>query len=166
MTEFLFVILMGTVLLGLQTTSMGFLVPVEYKPDLMLILVVWTSLRATFMTGICFGFAAGIVMDLLSGAPAGLFALVYCVVFVACGYVKAVVSIDGHVGRGVLALGAALATGFAVLLERWLGGPVGFGWNVLGWIIVKSLITALTAVLLFPLIEWAWRSYSRLAGVR
>jgi rod shape-determining protein MreD len=164
--EILFVLLMGVAILGLQVTSYGFLIPLEYKPDVMLILVIWASQRFSFGTGICFSFLAGAAVDILSASPTGLFALVYCLIFVSSGYLHDILRVDNIAARFVLVFGASLVTGAAVLVTRRVGGPVGFGWNTAGWFLFKSLITGVTAVVVFPLIEWSWNGYSRLIGAR
>jgi len=166
MIDVLFVVCAGVVVLGLQTTSMAFLASSAYKPDLMLVLVVWAGLRLPFVTGVLFAFVGGVVVDTLSGSPPGLFGLAYSLVFVACGYLGGIVRIEGYAGRAVLVLGAALWAGIAVLLARLFRGPVGFGWHVAGWILAKSVITAAAALLFFPCIDWGWLAFSRLMGDR
>lgn len=157
---------MGVAILGLQVTSYGFLIPFEYKPDVMLILVIWASQRLSFGRGICLSFVAGAAVDSLSASPTGLFALVYCLTFVSSGYLHDILRVDNIAARFVLVFGASLVAGAAVLVTRWLGGPVGFGWNAAGWFVSKSLITGLTAIVVFPLIEWSWNRYSGLIGAR
>jgi len=164
--DVLFAILTGIVTLGLQTTSMAFLVPPAYKPDLMLVLVVWTGQRLPFVTGVLFAFVTGVAVDTLSGSPPGLFGLAYALVYVACGYLGGVVRIEGYVGRAMLVLVAAVWTGIAVLVARLFRGPVGFGWHVAGWLIAKALITTGAALVFFPFVDWAWLGYSRLTGDR
>ncbi|MFC1834545.1 rod shape-determining protein MreD [Thermodesulfobacteriota bacterium] len=166
MSDLLFVAGVGIPLLWIQTTSLGFLISTSYKPDLMLILVIWAALRLTLVRGLGVGLVTGIIVDLLSGAPVGLFALTYCLILVSCNYLDAMFHIDGPVGRASLVLGAMIVTGAAVLLLRWLHGPVGVGWDSLGWIALKSMITAIASVLCFPLLERAYLRYERLVGAR
>lgn len=166
MIDIVFAVCAGTVVLILQTTSMAFLVSPDYKPDLMLVLVVWAGLRLPFGGGVLFAFFAGVIMDTLSGSPPGLFGLVYSVLFVVCGYLGGIVRIEGQSGRGVLVLGGALGAGIAVLLARVFRGPVGFGWHVVGWLAAKSIITTIAALVVFPGIDWAWMTFSRLVGDR
>jgi rod shape-determining protein MreD len=164
--EILFALLMGVAILCLQVTSYGFLIPLEYKPDVMLILVIWASQRLSFGRGICLSFLAGAAVDILSGSPIGLFALVYCLIFVASGYLHDILRVDNIAARFVLVFGASMLAGAVVLLTRRVGGPVGFGWNAAEWFLLKSVITGVSAVVVFPLIEWSWNGYSRLIGAR
>lgn len=166
MIDVLFVVCAGIVALGMQTTSLAFVISPAYKPDLMLVLVVWAGLRLPFVGGVVCAFVVGVVVDLLSGSPPGLFGLVYSLVFVVCRHLGGIVRLDGFAGRAILVLCAALWAGIAVLLARLFRGPVGFGWHVVAWITTKSIITAVAAVVLFPCIDWAWLAFSRLLGDR
>ncbi|MBI4963932.1 MAG: rod shape-determining protein MreD [Desulfomonile tiedjei] len=166
MREIVFLFAVGIVALTLQTTSLGFLVPSAYKPDLILALVVWAGLRVTFVPGVGFAFLVGLVMDTLSGSPAGLFALVYCLAFVASGYVDSVVPIDDPVGWAVTVFLASAVAGFLVLMTRWLAGPVEFSAHTFVWILVRSLVTAGAAVAAFLCLDKIWAGYSRIIGER
>ena len=166
MRELVFGLLVAAVGLVLQTTSSGFLPPMGHKPDLLLIAVAWASVRLGFTTGILFSFLVGAATDLLSGSPTGLFAIIYCLVFVFCGYFQEILSIDGNLPRAVLVFVAALMSGLVVVFARWLGGPVGFGWVAGGWILLKALVTGAVSVVVFPLLDWSWAGFGRVVGVR
>lgn len=164
MRSLLFALLPGAIVVVLQVTSFGFTVSAQYKPDLFLVLVVWSSLRLSFSGGVGFSFFLGIVADILSGSPTGLFALIYCLLFTACGYLNATFHVDTRTGRALMVFLGMLAAGSIVLVARWIGGPLGFGWQTVQWFVVKSLVTTLAGVVVFSLIDGAWRHYSRLVG--
>lgn len=166
MTALPFLFLAGTICLLIQTASVGFLMPVQYKPDLFMILVVWASLRMTIGTGMAFAFVAGLTVDLLSGAPTGLFALIYCISFVACDTVNATFAVDRPAGRAVTVFAATGLSGAAVLLARWLAGPVEADMHTLLWIVAKSIVTGLTSVAVFPILDRSWTGYTHLVGAR
>jgi len=164
--EVLFMALAALIALTLQTTSFGFMIRAAYKPELIMILVIWASLRITFLPGVGFAFAAGIVVDTLSGSPPGLFAVIYSAALVACGYFNATFDIDSQPGRAMTIFVATLASGFLVMLTRWLEGPVEFGWLAVKFILLKSLVTGATALVVIPVLDRLWAGFSRLAGVR
>ncbi len=166
MKEGLFLILTGSLALGLQTTSLAFAFPSGFKPDLMLIVVVWAASRIPLSAGAPFAFVAGMMMDLFSGSPTGLFAVFYCLVFVCSGYAYATLIIHGYAGSVILVFGASLAAGTIVVLATRVSVPVGFGWSAAGWIFLKSLITAGTALPAYVLIEWAWNASSAQRAMR
>jgi rod shape-determining protein MreD len=154
----LFLVLAGTIALGFQTTSVAFAVPSGLKPDLMMVVVVWAAGRISLGIGAPFAFLAGMMMDLFSGSPSGLFAVFYCLIFVCAVYAHANLSIQEYAGPVILVFCASLAAGATVVLAARVSGPVGFGWTAAGWIVLKSLITAVAALPAFGLIEWAWRA--------
>ncbi|MCX5861225.1 MAG: rod shape-determining protein MreD [Desulfomonile sp.] len=166
MKEIAFALTAGMVALFLQTTSLGFFFAAEHKPDLMLILVVWAGLTMNLPTGLAFAFIAGILADSLSGSPTGLFALIYCIVFVCCNYVNANFDMDALSGRFIVVFVASVFGAGVVLLLRWPMGPIGFGPVAAGWIAVKSFVTGLTSILLIPSMDRLWEGYSRLVGLR
>jgi len=163
--DLLFILVIGLAALVTQITSWGFLIPGAYKPDLILILVVWASLRLTFVTGVEFAFAGGMVVDLLSGSPIGLFAIIYCMLFVACGFLHSTFQIDDLSGRAVTVFGSTLAAGCIVFFLRCLSGPFELGWEAPRWILLKSVIGAAASLVVFLVVDRVWAGYSRLVGV-
>jgi rod shape-determining protein MreD len=166
LTAVLFISLATMIVAIVQTASIGLLIPAAYKPDVMLILVVWASLRLTRGIGMSFAFVAGLLMDILSGSPMGLFALIYCVCFVMCDVANSTFDIDRPAGRALTTLGVTILAGGTVLLTRWLTGPTGTGLHTIVWILSKSLITGLSSLVLFPVLDRSWTSCSKLVGVR
>jgi len=166
LTDVLFLSAVGLFALALQTTSFGFLVRGAYKPELMMILVVWASLRISFLKGAGFAFLSGIFVDMLSGSPIGLCALIYTILFVVCGYFNATFDIDYPMGRALTIFLATLAAGWAVMLMRWLDAPLGFGWQAVSWVLLKSLATAVAALVVLPVLDRLWTGISGVVGVR
>jgi rod shape-determining protein MreD len=162
--EIIFLFAVATVALGLQSTSVLFLLSAAYKPDLILILVVWAGLRASYTAGVGFAFVAGLCVDVLSGSPTGLFALIYCLVLVTSGYVDAIIPIDDPVGWMTIVFLATLFSACIVLIMRWLAGPVGLGPYTVAWILLKSLLTGMVGVAVIPCLDRVWAGYARIIG--
>lgn len=148
----------------LQVTSLGFLVPMAYKPDLMLVTVIWASLRVRLEAGMGFAFCSGLVMDFLSGSPAGLFALIYSVSFVVCGFLNATFVIDRPAGRMLAAWMATMVAGVAVIVIGWISGPIEVGIPTVVQIVAKSTTTGLACLVVFPVLDKMRTGYSRLIG--
>jgi len=161
-----FLVVVCGVTLVLQTTSLAYLLPAGWKPDLMLVVVGWAGLRATYSIGVAVAFLAGLAVDLMSGAPFGLFALVYCLVFFGCAYAHTVFPLDDYVGWAITMFAAALLSALAVLAARRLQGPVSFGLPVVAWALLKSLTTAAAALVIFPCMDALWVGYSKIVGAR
>jgi rod shape-determining protein MreD len=164
--EGIFLIATSLVVILLQVTSLGFLVPMEYKPDLMLVIVIWASLRVRLQVGMVFAFCSGLVMDFLSGSSTGVFALIYSVCFVACGFFNAPFAVDRPAGRMVAASIATVLAGAAVLFMRWASGPVDVASHVAVWIAAKSLTTGLACLVAFPVMDRMWAGYLRFTGAQ
>jgi len=158
--------MMTVLALWLQTTSVCFLIPSPFKPDFFLILVYWTSLRLPFAFGVALCFGGGMLVDLLSGSPLGLFALLYCLVLVSCGYLNTVFEMDTPITRAVIILAAALASAGIVLSTRSLLGPLDMGWHSLVQVMEKSLSTSLVSVAIFPAVDRFRVAYLNLIGAR
>lgn len=166
MKEFLFALSLGLFSLFLQATSLGLFFPVGYKPDLTLTIVVWSSLRFPFSVGIAFAFCVGILTDALSGGPTGLFALLYSIVFIFCNYLSVTVVIDIPAIRfGIVALGTAFS-GLMIAFLRLVSDSFVAGAGTLSWILVKSLVTGLSAIVLIPLMDKIWVRYAGVVGLR
>ncbi len=166
MKDAVFLVLLTLPFLVIQTTSFGFLADAEYKPDLMLIIVAWASLRIPFLAGVGVAFCGGILMDLFSGCPSGLFSIIYCLVLVLFGYMDSKFQVDTNTAKVTMIFIATLAAGCMVLLMRRAGGPIEFGWHVVQWVIVKSGVTAAASAIILPLLDKLWWGYSRLVGTR
>jgi rod shape-determining protein MreD len=164
LTEVIFLLLAGAAAMGLQVTSLLFLAPPNFRPDFMLILVVWASLRSSFTIGMVFSFVAGILTDMLSGSPLGLFALMYFMVFLAGEYIQSTIEIDTPLGRAAMVLAAVWVVGIAVLAMRWITGPTEMSWPPVGFILLRSVVTAAAGFVVIPILNGSQSRYLRLVG--
>ena len=164
MTTFAFVLVIGIGLLTLQTASLGFLVPSEYKPDLIVAMVVWAALRLEITSGLCVAFTSGLVVDVLSSSPLGLFAVLYSFVFIMCRQLNAAFHIDGPVGRGAVVAGSTVVIGLLVQFVRLFSGLSGFGWSSIAWVLGKSAISGIASILVIFMVDRLYDSLSRIAN--
>ncbi|MGO9117616.1 MAG: rod shape-determining protein MreD [Desulfomonilaceae bacterium] len=166
MKELIFLTIFSLPTLLLQTTIIPLLVNSQYKPDLFLILVFWAAIRITFVSAAVFAFTAGLLTDLFSGAPPGLFAILYLLIFLSCAYLHSVFQLDSHAVNAMTVFCASFVAGHMIIAVTWLKVPVEFGWNLFQWPFLKSLSTALFAVMVVPALDWFWNSYSKLVPAR
>lgn len=87
------------------------------RPDLIVVVVVAIALAGGATAGMTAGFGAGLLADLLSDHPAGLLALVLCLIGFACGLLREAAAhkpsaraLD-HVGWRAMAVVAGAAAG-------------------------------------------------------
>ncbi len=165
MTDLVFAVIIGMLVFTGQLSSWGFLVSQAYKPDLVLVLVIWAAFRLAFLHGLFFSFFAGLAVDHLSGAPPGLFTVLYSLVFVCCGSLGSTVRTEEWSMRAMMMASATALTGVAVLAVRWLLTPDAVEAGVLQLIAVKSLGTALAGLAIFAGIDWLHTRYNRVVGL-
>lgn len=165
MRDFLLISVTGLVLLILQTTAVGFMIPARFKPDLVLVLVSWAGLRLALLPGMGFSFGIGILVDLMSGSPVGLFALIYSLVFVVLGYLDATFDIDRPLGQAIAVFGATLFSGMAVLSVSWLSGPLEFTVHSAWEMLLKAFVGGLAAVVMIPALDRIRSGSTKLLGV-
>lgn len=166
MRDLIFITVFSLPLLLVQTTIIGQFINVSYKPDFFLILVFWAAMRMSFIAASVFSFMAGLLMDLFSGAPLGLFAIIYQMVFLSSAYLHSVFQMENHAARAMSIFCAMAGSGCIVLLVRMLSGPNEFGWNIVQWLLLKAIVAALFSVALIPGLDWLWTGYSKLVPER
>ncbi len=157
-------ILIVSLILVTQSTIIGFLVPQHYRPDLLLIVVIWSSMRISFRSAAVSAFFLGFLVDLLSGSPQGFFSTIYCLVLVLCGYTNSLIETDTYSGRFLMALVSVFFAGVAVVGARWSMGEEFISLHLLNLLLIKALITGVFALLIFPLLDTVRSAYQRLIG--
>jgi rod shape-determining protein MreD len=126
----------------LETTVLAKVQVAGVRPDVLVLVVVAVAMASGPTAGAAFGFATGLVADLLVGQPVGVSALVYTAVGFAVGMVRVYVTSPRPVVHLALAAAASLAsTWSAGLLLRvfdlssWAllarAGPLVAGCNLL-----------------------------------
>jgi rod shape-determining protein MreD len=166
MRDLIFITVFSFPILIVQTTIIGQFISVSYKPDFFLILVFWAAIRLSFIVASVFAFIVGLLMDLFSGAPLGLFAIIYQMVFLSSAYLHSVFQMENHAARAMSIFCAMAGSGCIVLLVRMLTSPNEFGWNIVQWLLLKAIITALFSVPLIPTLDWLWNGYTKLVPAR
>ncbi len=75
--------LLGLFFMLLQTTVIPWAVPAMFKPDLLLILVIYIGLSESLVRGAALTYLLGTLHDVFAGAYLGLYGLVFLVLFLA-----------------------------------------------------------------------------------
>jgi len=141
------VVVQSTVLAGLRLAGV--------RPDLLVVAVVAVAMASDAPTGAVFGFAAGLVADLLFDLPVGVSALVYTLVGFGAGTVRVYVTSDRPLVHLALAGAASLASVWCsglllrvFELSSWSSvarsGPLVAGYNLLLTPLVYPVVRALT----------------------
>jgi rod shape-determining protein MreD len=161
---FLYALSVALATLLIQTTFRTFVFVDVSKPDVVSIIVLWSSLRLGFNEGLFFAFSAGLLMDALSGSPIGLFAFLYCVSFLLAAYLNTNADLESHFARFTVSFGLCMLQGAVILMSRALAGPIGLGPLMAGSLLLKALVTGVIAVFVIPLMDRFWMRRTKFTG--
>lgn len=152
---------LGGVALLLQTAVLWALPLGPLKPDLVLLLLLYLAGKSEAIPGGFVAFALGYAMDVLSGAPFGLFTVTKVIVFFA-GYLAAKrVYLTAGLAPALMAAVATLGEG---LLVRVLYGALGLDGRALGHGLLRYLAfqACLMAAIAPVLFHWLGRLDTKL----
>jgi rod shape-determining protein MreD len=161
-TEGFFLLVITGLILIVQTEASLF--PEWAKPDLALVFTIWMSFRAPPTVAAFVSFLLGLGVDVFSGGPAGLFAVIYTLVFLIISESRTVLETDTLLLRSLTVFTAALAVGIIVVAANWAGLPAPIKWAP-AKIILRSCASGLASMMLFPLLDRGRNAYLRLSGV-
>lgn len=164
MKDFIFCMVVGWLSFVVESSILGNIFPMEFKPDLTLLIVVWIGLKRAYIPGVIAVFLLGVVEDLLSGAPLGLFPVIYLTVFMFSVYVSVNFDVD-QLGAGLSVALLACSVSFSLIfLARWLIGQISFEPQIIKIVILKTILSSLSLIIFKPVLDGAWKGYSRLMG--
>ncbi len=165
MKGYLFGLLMVVIALFLQTTTQLFVSNPSYKPDIVLVIVIWASTRLDFKEGLLFSFSAGLLTDSLSGSPAGLFACLYCVTFLVCGYLDSTTDLDSHAIRFLVAFIVCIVESLSIIVIRFMAAQFKVDLSISFAILTKGFFTGIAATAVIPIVDRLWVGRTRLSGL-
>lgn len=164
MKDFIFCVVVGWLSFVVESSILGNIFPMEFKPDLTLLIVVWIGLKRAYVPGVIAVFLLGVGEDLLSGAPLGLFPVIYLAVFMFSVYVSVNFDVD-QLGAGLSVALLACSVSFSLIfLARWLIGQISFEPQIIKIVILKTILSSLSLIILKPVLDGGWKGYSRLMG--
>lgn len=137
-------VLLGYLLLVLQSSNTSLLQWDPYVPDLVLMCILYTAQRRPLVRGLVVTLILGSLMDLFAGSPFGLYLFTDTVVFLFVRVVMAKVIVGGWLVRMPMALGACILQGGLLLLCITLFLP---SYAATEWLAGRILVQALATVL-------------------
>lgn len=137
----------------LQVAVLPVFVRPSFKPDLLLVIMVFMALRASFEVGALLSWLLGMLNDVCSGLYLGLDAITFLVVFIVIRSVSGRLYADSAL-LFVLAVAGATLAGFSLnllLLVMFTASP-GIAYSMVSDIIPRLLVNSFIAslVTLFP----------------
>lgn len=154
MKRFLFPLIVGVLLLTLQTTLLMSLPIQRIRPDLVLVLVLYLGFSYPPVSGGILTFFLGYLMDLLSGNALGLYTLTRPLIFYIAQFSKGRFYLESPVSQFLFVFGSALAEGMLILGLLSILNPAPAGHLLplyLTYLLPQAILTGLIAPLLFPL---------------
>ncbi len=132
-------------LMILQSTFISDIVPPLIKPDLMLIFVVYVGTLPSLVSGAILVALCGLLFELFSGCPGGLFVLIYLLLFFMLKFLAKFILIGDSLSFRLLLVFAAL------LVQDLLVGFFPFAFGILQalafpprtWILAQAAATSL-----------------------
>lgn len=157
-------ILLGGAALVLQMAVLDALPFGVLKPDLVLLLLLYLAGRSDAASGGIVAFALGYGMDVLSGAPFGLFTVTKVVIYFLAFLAAKRVYLTAGLAPAVMAVAATLVEG---ILVRVLYGTLGLdgralGYGLLRYLVFQALLMGALAPFLF---HWLGRLDARLVAL-
>lgn len=141
------------ILLLLQSTALGLLLPASLIPNLLLCLCLYLALFEGGAIGLLGSFIAGLFLDLASatllGPWAGAFVIIYCVLSVLSDRIF----VESRFAIGVIAMGSSVAVELLFFLLSILSAETFFS-SWLG-IVGRAVATGIVASLMFSVFSFA-----------
>jgi rod shape-determining protein MreD len=162
--ELLFVLFTGWVSLVIQCCILNSIFSMEIKPDLTLLVVVWTGLNGDYLSGLISAFLLGLTQDLLSGSPLGLFSSIYVAAIIFSGYVRDNFHVESLGTSLIITLLISLVCFCLVFISRWFIGQITFEPVIIKIVLIKTILTSLGLIIVKPMLDNAWKGYSRIVG--
>jgi rod shape-determining protein MreD len=136
----------------LQVTLMPYLAVAHVRPDLVLTAVVCWALFRGPTEGAVWGFVGGLALDLLSGAPFGVYTMVLTVVGAVAGVSSAMISRDHVLLLPAVILGCTvLQQGTLVWLLKLANQPLSWDQVLTTVVLPAALLNLLVSALFYPL---------------
>ncbi len=154
MTRVLIYFSLAALFLVLQVTLFPSLWSGHFKPELLLILVVYLSLHETFAIGSGFAYGLGLLQDVFAGSDLGLYGLAFLVTFLAGRHLASRLNTESTFLLLLMVAAGSLLQGLVLVFSLGILADSGVAWLVvlrqLPQQILINLVAA-TAVLILTL---------------
>ncbi|HXV20939.1 MAG TPA: rod shape-determining protein MreD [Desulfuromonadales bacterium] len=170
MTRTLVYFPLGFIFLVLQTTLLPPMLPLHFKPDLLLILVVYLGLNEGYVRGGALSYLLGCLQDVFAAGYPGLHGLALLCTFLAVRGAAARLNTESPVLLLLLVSAGTLLQAALVLFALGFFAEAGALWMIiLKGILPQLLLNLLAACLLLRAAAWLQRRFaprSRVPGLR
>lgn len=154
MTRVLIYLSLATLFLVLQVTLFPYLLLGHFKPELLLILVVYLSLHESFAIGSGFAYGLGLLQDVFAGSDLGLYGLAFLATFMAGRSLAARVNTESTLLLLLMVAAGSVLQGVVLVFALGILADSGIAWLVVLRQLPQQLLinlVAATAVLVLTL---------------
>lgn len=152
---------LGYILLVLQTTLLPALLPLHFKPDLLLILVVYLGLGEGYVRGGVLSYLLGCLQDVFAAGYLGLYGLVFLGAFLAVRGVVARLNTESSILLLLLVTIATLLQSALLLFALGFFAEAGALWVIiLKGLLPQILLNLLAAFVLIRTAAWLQRRFA------
>jgi rod shape-determining protein MreD len=130
MTRVLIYFLLAALFLVLQVTLFPSLFSGYFKPELLLILVVYLSLHESFAIGSGLAYALGLLQDVFAGSALGLYGLAFLATFMAGRSLAARVNTESTLLLLLMVAAGSLLQGLVLVFALGILADSGIAWLV------------------------------------
>jgi cell shape-determining protein MreD len=143
-------IVMALLLLTLQSTLFNHPTIKFFQPDAVLFLVLWLGIKRTFVEGGIMTLILGYCVEILSGAPAGLFLTSYMFIYLCTRFLNQTFQILNRRTIMLLGIGASLVERITVLFILFVINKADNQWfHTIQLLAPTAIIHAILAVPMF-----------------
>jgi rod shape-determining protein MreD len=162
--------LLGFIFLVLQTTLLPAMLPIHFKPDLLLILVVYLGLNEGYVRGGALSYLLGCLQDVFAAGYPGLYGLALLCTFLAVRGAAARLNTESSVLLLLLVSAGTLLQAALLLFALGFFAEAGALWMIiLKGILPQLLLNLLATCLLLKATAWLQRRFAprfRVPGLR
>lgn len=152
--KFALTVILALVLLTLESVVVKYSGFALTRIDVTVAMVAFLALRANTLQGALSSYAIGYLLDLMSGQPTGLYTFLAVFMFLIGRLAASLVDVRSRVSFALFAFGADVGHSLLAIFFSWLTSKSGgFGAAAFAAIPMQALLTALAAVLLYPLLH-------------
>lgn len=161
MTRVLSYFAIATLFLVLQVTLFPSLLHGHYKPELLLILVIYLSLHESFAIGSGLAYGLGLLQDVFAGNDLGLYGLAFLVTFLAGRSLATRVNTESTLLLLLMVAAGSLLQALVLVFSLGILADSGAAWLQVLWRLpLQMLINLIAATAVLSLTLWLQRRFA------
>ncbi len=162
MTKLLYYLTCGILLIVLQTAILPQLLNLQLRPDLLLLLVIYISLKETSCCGAFYAWGLGCLLDVFSGTTLGLYGVIMLITFSTTCIVGKQLDRDNDMTRIAATLVGTLGQTFLLIILLLAFSDSQPNWfHILNQLPMQLLLNLATVVVLIILSQPFKHSHTR-----